>query len=241
MSAPGSGKSRPPPRSAGSRVAADNKTRPAQPVGSKTAAASAAKAASKPAAKGSAKGADKSLGWLDRLKRVVLLFRRKLAHRHALQDDPIEHLAAIKRQAVAIDSSEAAELGTALKAVLDGHASSRSVLVHLAALEKALSRHGMKALDKLPPEVTRRALSQLETLVSDWSQSGLAALRARITAALIKHKRSDTRRSTTKRLSDFEDSNRLQVNDASVSTFMAASARWERSVTGSLKPDSTLK
>jgi hypothetical protein len=199
-----------------SRVATDKKVRPAQPASKRSATTFAANVADKP------------LGWFDRLKR---LFKRKAILGDSPDDDPIEHIAAIKRQAAtkATATAEAVDLRMALKLVLDRHASSRSVLVHLAVLENALSRHGMKALDELPPDVMRRALSQLETLVSDWSQGGLAALRARITSALVKHKRRDIRRSTTKRLSDFEDSDRLQVDEATVSTFMEANARWQRS------------
>ena len=111
-------------------------------------------------------------------------------------------------------------------------ASARSVLVHLSVLEKALGRHGLKALDELPPDVMRKAMSQLETLVSDWSNAHLAVLRAKLIAAVGKHERVNDRRSTAERLSDFQDSNRLQVNEASVTTFMEVNAQWERSLTG---------
>jgi hypothetical protein len=163
----------------------------------------------------------KSLGWLDRLKRLPLLFWCKTTRAGLLSDDPAEHLASIKRQA-ASDASEAVLLRGALKAVLDRHASSRAVLLHLNVLEKALGRHGLKAFEELPDEVLRRALSQLETLVSDWSQGNLAALRARLTEARIKHRRANDRRRTAERLSDFEDSRQLQVKEGSVSRFMEA-------------------
>jgi hypothetical protein len=169
------------------------------------------------------------LGWLDRFKRLRFFFQRKSAS--ALLDDPSEHLASIKQQAAA-DSSEAALMRAALKGVLDQHASSRAVLVHLSVLEKALGRHGLKALEELPLDVLRRAMAQLETLVSDWSPGNLAALRARLTEALIKQRRANDRRRTTERLSDFEDSRQLQVKEASVSRFMEANARWQRSLTG---------
>jgi hypothetical protein len=101
--------------------------------------------------------------------------------------------------------------------------------MHLSVLEKALGKHGMKALDELPADVLRRAMSQLETMVSDWAQPGFAALRARLTEALIRQGRDPGRRRV--RASDFEDSRQLQVKDASVSTFLAARSQWERQST----------
>ncbi len=178
------------------------------------------------------KKATKPLGWLDRLKRLRLRFQRKGASIHLLIEDPAEHLAGIKREAVAAHTSEATMLRMALKGVLDRHASARSVVPHLRVLEKALNRHGLKALEELPPDVMQRALSQLETLVSDWSHGGLAALRARLTAALVKHGRAKKSLRGAERLSDFQDSHPLQVNESSVTTFMEANAQWERSLTG---------
>lgn len=171
-------------------------------------------------------------GWFDRLKRLRFRFKRKGVNIQLLLEDPAKHLADIKRQAAEADTSEGALLRTALKGVLDKHASARSVLVHLSVLEKALGRHGLKALDELPPDVMRKAMSQLETLVSDWSNAHLTVLRAKLIAAVVKHERVGDRRSTAERLSDFEDSNRLQVNEASVTTFMEVNAQWERSLTG---------
>ncbi|MGY4827927.1 hypothetical protein ACVNIS_05025 [Sphaerotilaceae bacterium SBD11-9] len=170
-----------------------------------------------------------SSGLLVQLKSLWLRLQRKKEDSPSLLEDPVEHIAGIKRKNKA-DSSEAARLKAALKVVLDRHASSRTVLVPLWVLEKALGKHGLNALDELPPEVLKRALSQLETVVSDWSQGSLAALRARLTDALIKHGRAhDRRRSSASRLSDFQDSDRLQIEEGSVSTFMEANARWQRS------------
>jgi hypothetical protein len=176
--------------------------------------------------------AQKAPGWLERLKRLRLRFKRQGINIHVLLEDPAEHIAGIKREAAASDSSEAAALTKSLKGVLDQHASARAVLVHLGVLEQALNRHGLKALNQLPPDVMRKAMAQLETLVSDGSNVQLATLRARVTAALVTHERASDRRSTAERLSDFQDSNRLQVNEASVTTFMEANAQWERSLTG---------
>lgn len=164
-------------------------------------------------------------GWLDRLKLVWLRMQRNGAGVGSATES------ATPRN-TQTDQSEAVLLRAALKGVLDQHASSRSVLVHLTVLEKALGRHGLSALDELPHDVLRRAMSQLETLVSDWSPGTLAALRARLTASLIKRGRANDRRRTSERLADFQDSRQLQVKDVSVSTFMEANARWQHSLTG---------
>lgn len=122
----------------------------------------------------------------------------------------------------------------ALKLVLDRHAASRSVLAHLSAVEQALEHNGVQALEDVPSDVLGKALSQLEMLVSDWSEAGIAALRAQIKAAMARPGRFDVARGaqSTKKSTDFDNS-RLQVNEASVSTFMEARARWETSLTGS--------
>lgn len=174
---------------------------------------------------------DRHPGWFDRLKQGWLGLLHKGGEAAPRADGPTEQVAGAKRPSIP-DTSEAVLLKAALKAVLDRHASSRAVLVHLTVLETALGRHGLRALNELPPDVLRRAMSQLETLVSDWSQGNLAALRARLTESLIKHGRANDRRRTADRLSDFRDSRQLQVKDVSESTFTEANARWQRSLTG---------
>jgi hypothetical protein len=121
----------------------------------------------------------------------------------------------------------------ALKGVLDRHAASRSVLAHLSVVEQALEHGGLPALEDVPAEVLGRALSQLEMLVSDWSEAGIAALRAQIKAAMAKPGRFDVPRGAppAKKQNDFDNS-RMQVNEASVSVFLDAQARWETSATG---------
>ncbi|HEY0820776.1 MAG TPA: hypothetical protein VGD46_18455 [Rhizobacter sp.] len=129
---------------------------------------------------------------------------------------------------------DASSMTRALKGVLDRHAASRTVLAHLSVVEQALGQGGLQALEDVPADVLARALSQLEMLVSDWSEVGIAALRAQIKAAMAKPGRFDLPRgapSAQKKSTDFDNS-RLQVNEASVSVFMDAQARWETSLTG---------
>lgn len=130
-------------------------------------------------------------------------------------------------------AASAAHMLKALKAVLDRHEATRSVLAHLNVVEQALEHRGVAALEDVPTDVLARALSQLEMLVSDWTEPGIAALRAQVKAAMAKPGRLDTPRrgAQAKKSTDFDNS-RLQVNEASVSTFMEAHARWETSHTG---------
>jgi len=171
-------------------------------------------------------------GWLQRLKRLRLSFKRKGLNIQVLIEDPAKHIAEIKREAAVADVSEAAMLSAALRGVLDRHPTSRSVLVHLGLLEKAMSRHGLKALDDMPADILQRAMSQFDTLVSDWSPAPLAALRAKIKTVLLAHQRANDHRSTAQRLSNFHDDERMHVAEASVTTFMEANAEWEKSFTG---------
>jgi hypothetical protein len=128
--------------------------------------------------------------------------------------------------------ADAAPLLVALKSMLDRDPRSRRVLVHLALIEKTLKRHGLHGLERVPASVLHRALSQLETLVSDWSEGSLAALRAQLKSALSKPGERDPRRARSTRPADLHES-RLEINEeGSVSVFMEARAQWERSMTG---------
>ena len=64
-----------------------------------------------------------------------------------------------------------------LAALLDQQPCNRQALRHLAFIEHALERKGMRALHKVPFDVLKRAHAQLEGLVTNWSDEGLAALR----------------------------------------------------------------
>ena len=72
-----------------------------------------------------------------------------------------------------------------LSALLAEVPSTRSALRHLAFVEQALHRKGLRALDKLPLEMLKPALEQLESLVTNWSPVGLASLRSKMAVAII--------------------------------------------------------
>lgn len=172
----------------------------------------------------------KSVGWFERL--TWFGFLRKSAGTPPTLSDAVAKPATRRRDAAA-GRSDATRMLAALQGVLDRHAASRSVLVHLGLVEQALEQHGLRGLDDVPAAVLSRALTQLETLVSDWSEVGIAALRAQIKGAMVKPGRLDApKRARAAAKSTEFDNSRLQVNDASVSTFLEARAMWERSATG---------
>ena len=61
----------------------------------------------------------------------------------------------------------------------------RATMRHLVFVEQSLERKGLRALNKLPLDVLKRALEQLEGLVVNWSPVGLATLRSRLAVAII--------------------------------------------------------
>lgn len=73
----------------------------------------------------------------------------------------------------------------ALARLLDELPENRVALRHLAFIEHALGKKGLRALHKVPVDVLRRALDQFEGLVVNWSDEGLAALRSKMAVALI--------------------------------------------------------
>lgn len=177
-------------------------------------------------------------GWLSGL------FRRKPSYRHdpsVMPMGPGSRLKPRRKPMAPVPAvAEGAHLLLALKDMLDRNPRSRSVLVHLALVEKALRQSGLKGLQDVPSGVLHKALSQLETLVSDWSQGDLAALRGQIKSALGNTPEGFERKPSAKivkvkrptvQAPELNES-RLEVNEASVTTFMEARAQWERSATG---------
>ena len=133
------------------------------------------------------------------------------------------------RRASTLDKSELERVRLDLAAVLDQHPESRQVMRHARALERGLEKRGRFALDDLPVQVIRRALEQLDTLVTDWSVAGLSTLRSKAAVAVADRERVENERDAVRR-SATEDE--VEVEEASVTTFMRASEEWERSFTG---------
>jgi hypothetical protein len=90
------------------------------------------------------------------------------------------------------DKGELALMRKELAALLDEMPETRQALRHLVFVERAIGKHGLKALHKLPVDVMQHALSQLEGLVTNWSPVGLASLRSKLAVAVIDREHRNT-------------------------------------------------
>lgn len=72
-----------------------------------------------------------------------------------------------------------------LARLLDELPENRTTLRHLAFIEHALQKKGIRALHKVPYDVLKRAHEQLEGVVVNWSDEGLATLRSKMAVTLI--------------------------------------------------------
>ena len=139
----------------------------------------------------------------------------------------------------ALDKAELDTVRRHLADVLDQHPQAREVMKYVRALERGLQKKGRFALDDLPVDVIRRALEQLDSLVTDWSPQGLSTLRSKAAVAIAGRERVEVERAEARRASRESD---VHVEEASVTTFMQANEEWERSFPGkdsSRTPDET--
>lgn len=77
-----------------------------------------------------------------------------------------------------------------LRSLLDESQDTRTSMRHLAFIEHALNRMGLRALSLLPVDMLRRALNQFELLVTNWSPVGLATLRSKMAVSIIDRSRA---------------------------------------------------
>ncbi len=75
-----------------------------------------------------------------------------------------------------------------LRGLLRQHPQTKKLLRHLAYVERTLRHDGLKAVDELPLDVLSKALTQLESLVVNWSALGLGETRSRL-SLLVKNKK----------------------------------------------------
>ena len=76
----------------------------------------------------------------------------------------------------------------ALRSLLDEHAGNRQVFRHLAAFERVFARKGLVAIERLSANDLQRALTEFESMVKNWSSTGLADLRSRMAVALTERR-----------------------------------------------------
>jgi len=74
--------------------------------------------------------------------------------------------------------------------LLGQHPSSRQLVRRLAAVEHTLHTEGLEGLEALPVRVIAKALAEMDSLVRDWSPTGLAELRSRM-AVIVKTRPHD--------------------------------------------------
>ncbi len=138
---------------------------------------------------------------LSALKKAVLAFFR---HDVVLQrDDEGVHLyfedpkrsqprpPTRAQRAAQKDQAELDRSRAALAALLDVDATLRSGLRQLAFVEYALEKKGWRGLHKIPLDVLQKALEQLEQMVQNWSDEGLACLRSKMAVAVIDREHMD--------------------------------------------------
>jgi hypothetical protein len=89
------------------------------------------------------------------------------------------------------EKQEQALILSQLSELLDEVPETRPALRHLVFVEQALQKKGLRALHKLPLDVLKRALEQMEGLVTNWSPVGLASLRSKIAVAIIDREHMD--------------------------------------------------
>lgn len=116
--------------------------------------------------------------------RVVL--KEKPASRDAAPRKPSRHAELTPQQ-----REELLLIRHELTALLDERPETRRTLRALCVVEDALTRKGLRALQKLPLDVLRLALDQFESLVTNWSPVGLATLRSKMAVAVIERDRLD--------------------------------------------------
>ncbi len=71
-----------------------------------------------------------------------------------------------------------------LRRVLDEDESHRQTYRHLARFERKFAKYGLRTVERLPVDQLRRALSDFESLVRNWSSPNLADLRSRMAVVL---------------------------------------------------------
>ena len=74
-----------------------------------------------------------------------------------------------------------------LYALLNQHPSTRRLMRRLAAVEHTLHADGLEGLEALPVRVIAKALAEMDSLVRDWSPTGLAELRSRMAVIVKQH------------------------------------------------------
>jgi hypothetical protein len=95
--------------------------------------------------------------------------------------------ASLRAQARAEKRRRVRHMRRDLYLLLSHHPSSRQLMRHLAMVERSLHAEGLVGFEALPLRVIAKALTEMESLVRDWSPTGLAELRSRM-AVIVKNR-----------------------------------------------------
>lgn len=98
------------------------------------------------------------------------------------EPEPTRPEPAIRALQATADTTRA--MAQELGRVLDEDESHRRVYRHLARFERKFAKYGLRTVEQLPVDQLRRALSDFESLVRNWSSLSLADLRSRMAVVL---------------------------------------------------------
>ncbi|MGA0610991.1 hypothetical protein [Caldimonas sp. KR1-144] len=179
--------------------------------------------------------APKRRSWRQLLKHHVRLQRIGFDFRFVLVD-PSDAAPSKKAKAAAppapksrasqgLDAGRLALMRTELRMLMKRHPQARALARHLAYFERALHKSGARAYDEVPVEVLRKALIQIEFLVSNWSALGLAELRSRLSIAIGDREAELHGPESVQDLRALKG-HAVSVQDATVSQFMEMQRSW---------------
>jgi hypothetical protein len=113
-----------------------------------------------------------------------------------------------------------------LRQLLRQHPQTKTLLRHLAYVERTLRHDGLKAVDDLPLDVMSKALTQLETLVVNWSAMGLGEVRSRLSLLVKNKKILALQLGGTAHATEMDHSQRADVCEVSHSVFDEMERSW---------------
>jgi hypothetical protein len=137
-------------------------------------------------------------------------------------------LSALSEEKVALMQKE-------LRGLLHQHPQTKKMLRHLAYVEHTLHHNGLNAVDDLPLDLLSKALTQLESLVLNWSARGLGETRSRL-SLLVKNKEIVAlHMGSAAQATEVDSSQRADVCEVSHSVFEETERSWR----GQLPPTLT--
>lgn len=121
--------------------------------------------------------------------RADLQIRRGGDGLRVVLDEPPPRRVVARQQRQAAEQDKAAReleaMRRSLARLLDESPRNRSAMRYLAFVEHGLKKKGQGALHKMPYDALKRAFEQLEGMVTNWSDVGLATLRSKMAVALM--------------------------------------------------------